>query len=80
MAVVLPFTRYFSYYSHMRIWFFIGFQQAPVFNGSRVDIVDILFNNICWGEFGVLLDFNKLRCEDNSLSFTFPKTLVRAAQ
>ena len=27
----------------------------------------------------VLFDFNMLRCEDNGMSFSFPKTLVRAA-
>ena len=46
---------------------------------KSVDLQEILFIIIHTLEFGVLLDFNKFRCEDNCLSFSFPKTLVRAA-
>ena len=40
-----------------------------------MDLHEILFIIIRTSVFGVLLDFNKLRCEDNSMSFSFPKTL-----
>ena len=45
-----------------------------------VDLHEILCIIIRNKNLGVLLDFNKLSCEDNSVSFSFPKTLVRAAQ
>ena len=47
--------------------------------GNRVDVHQISFIIIHTSEFCVLLGFNILRCEDISVSFSFPKTLVSAA-
>ena len=46
---------------------------------NRVDLHEILFITIGTSEFRVLLDFNKLRCEVNCLSFSLNKTVVRGA-
>ena len=48
-------------------------------NGSRVDVDEILFIIFRTSEIGVLLDFNKIRCDDTWQTFSFPKTLVRPA-
>ena len=48
-------------------------------NGNRVDLHEMLLIIMRTREFAVLLEFNILRCEDNSVSISFRKTLVRAA-
>ena len=58
---------------------FIIIRTLEIGNGNRFDLHEMLFIIIRTIEFGVLFDFNMFRCEDNGVSFSFPKTLVRAA-
>ena len=67
---MLPFTTYFS--------LLLAYQKLVFYWISTTYGEDNCLSYFSL-EFGVLTDFNKLRCKDNCLSFSFPKTLVRAA-
>ena len=54
-------------------------QSYSFSSGNRVDLPEIFFINIRKSGFGVLFDFYIVRCEDLSVSFSFPITLVSAA-
>ena len=47
-------------------------------NSNLIDHHEMLFITNRISEFGVLLDFNKLQCADNIVSFSFPKSLTES--